>query len=187
MTYVVYILIAIYAIIYLRQIVNGVSEIRNVNYLINTINQVIEELDRANDHNNNHMPDYNFKYNVRPIRELMIKEMPRINKVLPYSFSNLSLNQSDETLESNFKSIVSQISAKNDKLNYQQFKFLNPLNALKKLFLLPSEIISWFGINLTTFPGRIFSLVIWIASIFAQESISRFLSLIIDNFLKGKK
>ncbi|OOL67736.1 hypothetical protein B1P97_04625 [Enterococcus faecium] len=187
MNYILYVLLVVYAIIYIKQIVNAVSEITTINYLLTTIEKAINDLKRLNDHSGSYKSDPYFQNNVTPIREIMVKEMPRINKVLPYSLVTLSLNQSDDILEENFRIIASQIFDKNNEIHYRKFWFLNPLIALKKFFLLPSEILSWFGINLSTFPGRIFSLVIWVTSLFAQETISQILSFVITHFFKGQK
>lgn len=187
MNYILYVLLVVYAIIYIKQIINAVSEISTINYLLTSINKVMNDLKRLNDQSGSYKYDPCSQNNVTPIREIMIKEMPRINKVLPYSLVTLSLNQPDDILEENFKIIASQIYDKNNEIHYRKLWFLNPLIALKNFFLLPSEILSWFGISLSTFPGRIFSLMIWIASLFAQETISQILSFVITHFFKSQK
>ena len=54
MNYILYVLLVVYAIIYIKQIVNAVSEITTINYLLTTIEKVINDLKRLNDHSVRH-------------------------------------------------------------------------------------------------------------------------------------
>lgn len=162
MQFLVIILVLAYFIYYFKQIYEGIRIRKLVTDLIDQFQDVLSQAQHSIQPTGHRFEDYTQAGNL--IRENLVSKMPQIKEVIPYGafYNDLNYTSSDETLYSNSWILYNSLVKENDSLNYHYFKFLNPVTPIKKVFLLPSVILSWFGINLNTFASRVVSLLIYI-------------------------
>lgn len=94
------------------------------------------------------------------ILDNLLREMPRIRELLPFSYISgfNTKNDSHRIIESYNELSSDLIDAYHDH-NYR-FKYcFNPIEPLKEIFLIPSKILAWFGLTLDTIASRLFSLI----------------------------
>lgn len=88
---------------------------------------------------------------------ILFKLNPIINELFPDLFIEFSLNDSfyntTDKKRRTYNSIMNSINYHDKDLT----KVFNPFKVLKNIFLLPSTILTWFGINLGKYTSRIFS------------------------------
>lgn len=171
------ILISIYLFFYIHNIYRYLKTLSEVDHLLEVFSKVNKELNQQN-------VEFKYLIDASPIRKDLIQEMPRINFVLPYSFDSLTINQNNEQLYDSFSSILSKLVTKRDEMYYNRRSAFNPINPLKRIFLIPSSILSWFGINISQTAQRVSSLIIWIFGFLFKEFLSGSLDSIIQNFFK---
>lgn len=98
----------------------------------------------------------------------LVKFMPRIESEI-YCMDYMNYIDPPEDLEYKARRILSQLLARVHELEYEYPKTWSPFYALLKVFLLPSQILAWFGVNLNVVMGKIWSLVIWVIIILFKD------------------
>lgn len=171
------ILISIYLFFYIHNIYRYLKALSEIDHLLEVFSKVNKELNQQN-------VEFKYLIDASPIRKDLIQEMPRINFVLPYSFDSLTINQTSEQLYDSFSSILSNLVTKRDEMQYHRFSAFNPINPLKRIFLIPSSILSWFGIDFSQTVQRLTSLILWIFTFLLKEFLSGSFDSIIQNFFK---
>ncbi|TFI69093.1 hypothetical protein CKN63_01295 [Carnobacterium divergens] len=109
-------------------------------------------------------------------------KLPILNKLTHTKTTKFSFDDSPGKIIDDFDYFYNKLFNYYYDHQYKKKEYLNPIYPLKEIFLLPSKILSWFGLNLNTIPSRIFSalifLAIYISKNFGSEIIRFILKLI---------
>ena len=147
----------LYLYFFIKRIYNWLNKKRTLEYLIDKFKNVVKTLDSSQ-----------FTLSDTEARKIILNELfnenPRISSLLTYVYFDYSfslLDGPEETL-SKFQHQYNALMQKYDKVMFERLSIFNPVNPLKDIFLLPSKILSWFGINLNDVPARSFSLSMYI-------------------------
>ena len=122
-----------------------------------------------------HLEDDYYKKVRIIILDDLFDENPLINHLIPYNYDSFSINNDGRTTLIKFAEFYDQLQKANNNFEFLKLSYLNPLNPIKQIFLLPSKILSWFGINLNTMPGRIVSAISWLCLYLFKSNASEFL------------
>lgn len=165
-------LVILTAYFYAEHILSTILKIRKANILMNKFSKINPELDQDE--------------LAATIKRTATPNMPIINELLPYNWDSIQLNQSTTSTIDSFRNILSSLQSELYALDYELKKSVNPIYALKKLFLLPSQILAWFGFKLTVKSERILSILFWVGGYIANNYGKEMISFIINNFVNHK-
>lgn len=165
-------IIALVIYFYINRIISIIFKIRKTNFLINKYSKI----------NFNLAPDAL----ANAIKQMVIPDMPVINELLIFNLDSIRLDHSTDSTINNFKGIFSSLQSERYDLEHMLKKSFNPSYALQRLFLIPSQILEWFGLKLTVKSERILSILIWIGSYIANNYGKDITSFIINNFVNHK-
>lgn len=148
----VYILIAIYVLLLICQIIKVFSHRWNTLVLFDIFEELGKEL-------KNNQYSFSNPIGASIIQKRLIPRIPKIRSVLPHL--PISFHSSDGLIETYdfFNNIKGYVEEEYYETNNFILKAFNLIRPLKSLFLLPSKILSWFGLNMNMIPARIFSLI----------------------------
>ncbi|EME3218552.1 hypothetical protein RFW15_02840 [Enterococcus faecalis] len=110
-----------------------------------------------------------------------LHEMPLINSLLDHNWESFSLRNSPRETINTFNNFYDQLIKEYNDFLFRKNQVLSPVQPLQEIFLLPSKILSWFGITLKSVKARLFSLfsyfVVWIISNYGKDIVNWILSL----------
>ena len=90
----------------------------------------------------------------------LLKEMPRIRELLPFSYiSGFNTKNEPHRIIESYYEFYSDLIAAYHEHDYRIKSCFNPITPLKEIFLIPSKILAWFGLSLDTIASRVFSLI----------------------------
>ncbi|AIL11563.1 hypothetical protein [Streptococcus pyogenes] len=142
---IIYLLLVIFVILYVTQIFQELKKIKITHDLIDSFNQAFKTKD------------------INKIRRILIPQMPKLKYLNPdYPIDALSYDKSDYEFNEAVKIIYSQLFTIQDYLLFYKWQIINPITPLKDIFLIPSKILSFLGINLNRLFATIVSLLAWI-------------------------
>lgn len=119
------------------------------------------------------------------VKNLVIPDMPLIDELLPYSYESIFENQDSRATIESFRIIHSNLYSAQYKYEHAIKKSLNPKYALQKTFLLPSKILSWFGLSFGLIINRLISLFVWITIAFAEGIIQEIIPILSKTLLNS--
>lgn len=156
-----FIFLTLYIFLYISNIYKVYKRYSQFQYLLDKFQQVGNSIPTKQDYFTYHLEEEHFQKVRKVIIEGLFNEAPLINHLLPYSYETFSLNNDGRTTLRKFAVLYDQLQKANYDFEFQKLSCLSPIKPLKQIFLLPSKILSWFGINLNTIPGRIVSAISW--------------------------
>ncbi|HEP1824381.1 TPA: hypothetical protein VB895_001905 [Streptococcus suis] len=140
----IYLGLILYAILYIYQIINGLRKIQMTHELIDTFNKAFESKD------------------ISEWRHQLVPLMPKLKYLNPsYPIDALSYDKDDYYFHVSVKTIYSQLFTIQDYLLFDKWKIFNPLTPLKDVFLIPSKILRFLGLDLNSIVSAIISTITW--------------------------
>lgn len=165
-------LVALIIYFYIEGILSILFKLRKTNILINKYSNIDINL------NSDALAD--------SIKQMVTPDMPVIGELLIYSWDSISLIQSTDSTINSFKSILSSLQSEAYSLEHDLKKSFYPSYALQRLFLIPSQILTWFGLKLTLKSERILSLLLWIGGFTINNYGKDIISFVVNNFVNHK-
>lgn len=155
--------VCIYLLFYGIQVTKFINRKKKFEYIL----EKFEETNKKFPALNGSIYDYDNFNEIEIIRRIILEElsaeMPLINDLLIYNFnSNLTLKKGAMEIIEIFESLSSELYSSYNEFLYQKAKYLSPLAPIREIFLIPSKILSLFGISLTTYSSRVFSLIVYL-------------------------
>lgn len=156
---ILYLLIGLYIFFFLKNISTYYTRINKLKFILVKFNNIKEQFPK---------PPYNH-YNHDEIAHLIINnlfdDMPLINDLISniIYIGPFSLNDDAQRVIEKFETYYNSLASEYSSLQYKKLSYFSLVKPIKEIFLIPSKIISWFGIDLTTFPARVFSAISYIA------------------------
>ncbi|MBC1459125.1 hypothetical protein [Listeria newyorkensis] len=160
---VLYSLIALYVFFFIKSIGTYFIRVKKLNFIINKFNDVRKKFPERQISSNE--PYYNPYKQNEEIAHIIIKnlfdDMPLISDLLPYDFytGSFSLNDDAESVIKKFTTYYDLLASEYSSLQYKKLSYFSLIKPIKEIFLIPSKILSWFGLTLGTISARIFSLL----------------------------
>ncbi|ERT22719.1 MULTISPECIES: hypothetical protein [Enterococcus] len=102
------------------------------------------------------------------IVENFLHEIPLINSLLGYNWDSFSFNNSPRKNIDIFNRINDRLIKEYNEFKFRKYRFLNPIEPLQEIFLLPSKILSWFGLTFSDVNSRVISAVTIILGIVSK-------------------
>lgn len=130
---------------------------------------------------------YSYEYKLDRERQLarsilnnFLHEMPLINSLLEYNWESFSLRNSPRETINTFYDFYDQLVKEYNDFLFRKNRVLNPVQPLQEIFLLPSKILSWFGLTLKSIKARLFSVstyfILWLISNYGKDILNWILS-----------
>lgn len=156
-----FIFIALYSYFYISNFYNMYKKFKQFNYLLEKFNNVGNSLPERQSYMPYPLEEEYYREANNLILNELIHETPLINYLLPYNYDEFSWNDNGHATLVKFSKFYDQLQKANYDFEFTKLSYLNPIKPIKQIFLIPSKILSWFGLNLNTIHGRIVSALSW--------------------------
>lgn len=173
MWYYVTTIFILFVFYYSKNVATHIIKINRLSNLLNEIGAVCSSVEKAIEDirsNRGYILDTSlYEKHSNDVRKL-IPLMDKIDEFTSSWFtSRLEYSASNSTNLRSAYDIYNDLLTEYDILINRLNRVFNPKYAFRDTFLTPAKILNYFGIDLSTFPSRIFSLLSWILAVYSSE------------------
>lgn len=150
---------ALYLIFYSINLYKWFLKKRNFDYIIRKFEKFMKD-----DFKQKTNKTYNYEDEQKHQNQLsnsilknFLHEMPLINSLLIYNWESFSLHDSPIKTIYTFEDFYDQLIKEYNEFIFRKKRFLSPVQPLLQIFLLPSKILSWFGLTFSDVKSRVIS------------------------------
>lgn len=162
-------------------------------YLINKINATFKLCDdKDSELRSQEIVTYNYNSSPNELRnkelnriiiDNLYKENPLIEELLPNSRISFSSRSNFEDTSWKLFELSDHLQNEYNHFLYRKIQIFDPRTPLKKVFLLPSTLLSWFGVDLKKIPARVFSLLSFTALLVIKQYGSEIFTWLLSLFM----